>query len=254
MSRTSHVTDELELYALGALPPADAARVAAHVAECPACGEQARALEDVALALPGTLPEREVPARLRSRILASARADLSPARARRGTARVAWLRPLAGGRIVAAGLALAIVLLVGVDVRVGQDLATMSAERAEYAAILEKVSHGGKTWYMAGLDRWAGSGGTLIAPAKGDLKPFVVFHDLRGIDSGAVYTIWLVDEAGHWARAANFVPDGESVQAVDLDTPIEGYTQCALTIETAREGGRRGPLVMQSRIAAPRTP
>ena len=58
----THVTDDLELYALGALAEPDRARVAAHLAQCPACHEQSRLLEEVAIALPGTLPEMEVPA------------------------------------------------------------------------------------------------------------------------------------------------------------------------------------------------
>ena len=253
---TQHVTDDLELYALGALPAADAARVAAHLGSCPACRAQAAALEDVALALPDTLPERDLPAALRARILTTARGDLETARAARdsawtarGTAWTAWLRPLAGGRLIAAGLALAVVVLAIVDVRAQADLARVNAERAQYAAVLEKVSHGGDTWYMAGLDRWAGSGGTLVAPGKPDLKPFVVFHDLHPIDAGTVYALWLVDDQGYWTRAASFVPNGEIMQTVDLDASTKGYTQCALTIETAREGKRSGPLVMQSRIA-----
>ncbi len=247
----THVGDDLELYALGALPPAEMARVAAHLTECPVCREQARPLEEVALALPDTLPEREEPQRLRERILATARADVAPATPATapGTAWTAWMRPLRGPRLVAAALAVLVVALAVADVRLQQQLGAVQSERAEYAAVLEKVSHGGRTWYMAGLDQWAGSGGTLVAPGKPDRKPFVVFHDLRALAGGSVYALWLVDDTGHWVRAANFVPDGEPVQAVDLDVPVEGYAQCALTVETAREGKRAGPLVMQSRIA-----
>ena len=64
-----HVTDELELYSLGALAPGDAARVTAHLSECPACREQARAIDEVVQELPETLPGREAPGRLRDRIL-----------------------------------------------------------------------------------------------------------------------------------------------------------------------------------------
>jgi len=49
-------------------------------------------------------------------------------------------------------------------------------------------------------------------------------------------------------RAANFMPNGEVAQTVTLDTPVQGFAQCALTIELQREGKRAGPLVMQSRI------
>ena len=75
MTEMVHVTDELELFALDALSAPERARVAAHLAECPACREQARLLEEVAIALPNTLPQRDLPAALRGRVLASARAD-----------------------------------------------------------------------------------------------------------------------------------------------------------------------------------
>jgi Anti-sigma-K factor rskA/Putative zinc-finger len=245
----SHVTDDLELFALDALAPADRARVAAHLGECAACREQARLLEEVAVALPNTLPEPVVPERLRARILTSARADLVPTfapRAVRGTSWAAWLRP---SRLALAGLAAAVLMLGAADVALLRDRDAALAERDEYADVALRASHGGQNWYMAGLDRWAGSGGTLYAPGKPDAAAFVVFHDLRALDGSSVYALWLVDANGHWVRAANFTPNGEAAQAVILDAPVGGSTQCAVTIEAQREGKRSGPLVMQSLIA-----
>jgi len=246
MSGTPHVTDDLELYALDALPAADRARVAAHLGECPACREQARALEEVAISLPNTLPQRTVPAQLRARILASAGAQLAAPARRREAAWAAWLRP---GRIAIAGLATAVLLLGAADVLAMRQLNDVTAERDQYADVALRASHGGQNWYMAGLDKWAGSGGTLYAPGKPDAAAFVVFHDLRALDASSVYTLWLVDADGHWVRAANFTPNSEVTQAVILDAPVTGFTQCALTVETQREGKRSGPVVMQSRIA-----
>jgi hypothetical protein len=253
MSEMTHVTDELELFALDALPAADRARVAAHLLDCPACREQARLLDEVALALPGTLPQPDVPARLRARILASAGAEIAAPTARRGTAWASWLSP---GRLALAALALAVVALGAVDLAMVRslstaqsDLAAARADRDRYGDTLVKVSHGGQSWYMAGRDQWAGSGGTLYAPRGPDTAAFVVFHDLRPVSAGAVYTLWLVDPDGHWLRAANFAPTGDVTQAVTLDTPVQGFAQCALTVEMQREGKRSGPLVMQSRIS-----
>ena len=243
----THVVDDLELYALDALPAAERGRVSAHLGVCAACREQARALEDVAIALPETLPVTDVPAGLRARILGTARADLVPA-PRRGTAWTSWLSP---SRLAIAGLSAAVLVLGAVDIATMQQRDAARAERDEYSDVALRVSHGGKSWYMAGLDRWAGSGGTLYAPAKADSAAFVVFHDLRPIETGTVYALWLVDPDGRWVRAANFVPNGETAQAVILDAPVDGFTQCALTVETTREGRRAGPLVMQSRIAPP---
>ena len=240
-----HVVDELELYALGALPVADRDRVAAHLAVCPACREQSRVLEEVAIALPNTLPLADAPARLRARVLMTARTDRAPA-PRRENAWTSWLRP---SRAAVAALATLVLILGAVEAYTLAELRAAQAERDDYSASLVLVSHGGQSWYMAGRDQWAGSGGTLISPGKPDAAAFVVFHDLRAVTQGAVYTLWLVDVDGHWVRAANFTPNGESAQTVTLDAPVAGFTQCALTVELQREGKRAGPLVMQSRIA-----
>ncbi len=242
----THVVDDLELYALDALPAPGRARVAAHLAECPACREQARLLEEVAIALPDTLPQQEVPARLRARILASAGADVASPRRRHGTAWTAWLNPT---RLAVAGLAAAVVILGTIDLATVRQRDAALAQRDQYADVAIRASHGGRNWYMAGVDRWAGSGGTLYSPSKPDASAYVVFHDLRPLDAGTVYALWLVDDAGHWLRAGNFTPNGDAAQAVILDEPTEGYTQCAVTVETTSEGRRAGPIVMQSRIA-----
>lgn len=244
MNPLTHVTDDLELYALDALPSADRARVDAHLAGCPVCREQARALEEVAIALPGTLPERDVPARVRDRILTSARVPLASPAVRRS-----W--SITRGRLVIAGLAAAVIVLGATNVLTVRQLNDVAAERDQYGDVVQRVSHGGKSWYMSGRDQWTGSGGTLYSPRSPDAAAFVVFHDLRPVTTGAVYTLWLVDQDGHWTRAANFAPNGEVAQAVILDTSIEGFMQCAVTVELQREGKRAGPLVMQSRLGSP---
>jgi hypothetical protein len=148
-------------------------------------------------------------------------------------------------------LAAAVVLLLAIDLNSLRELQTAEAERAQVARTAERIAYGGRNWYMVGLDQWKGSGGTLFAPTKADLSPFVVFHDLRPLSSGAVYAIWLVDADGHWTRGANFRPDGRSVQSVDLAVPVDAFAQCAVTLEMSTEGKRAGPVVMQSRIAPP---
>lgn len=242
----THVLDDLELYALDALPATERTRVAEHLAECPACREQARLLEEVAIALPETLPPMDVPARLRARILTSAGADLAAPKVRRGTAWTAWFTPT---RFAIAGLAAAVLVLGVVDLSLARQRDAVAAQRDQYGDVLSRAAHGGKSWYMAGVDQWSGSGGTLYGPAKADTSAYVVFHDLHPLQTGTVYALWLIDNDGHWLRAANFTPDGEHTQAVVLDEGLAGYTQCALTVEASTEGRRAGPIVMQSRFA-----
>jgi len=247
-----HVTDELELYALGALAPGDSARVAAHLSECPACREQARAIDEVVQELPETLPDRDAPGVLRERILATAKADLSAERApQRGTAWAArLLRPglvLAATMWIAVGAAAA----VNENLALSNQLKVVAAERASYESIVEGIRQGGRWWYMAGKDEWTGSGGTLIAPRVEGRPPFVVFHDLKPLPQTQMYTIWLVSADNTWVRGANFTPDGKDVQAVDVSAAIAGFDRCAVTIEDSAWGRRAGPVVMESRIVPP---
>jgi len=250
-----HVTDELELYALGALAPIDSARVAAHLAECPACREQARAIDEVVQELPETLPDRDAPGVLRQRILATAKADLATDRApQRGTAWVArLLRP---GLAVAAAMwiAVGVAAAVNENLALSNQLKVVAAERASYESIVEGIRQGGRWWYMAGKDEGTGSGGTLIAPRVEGRPPFVVFHDLKPLPQTQMYTIWLVSADNTWVRGANFTPDGKDVQAVDISAAIAGFDRCAVTIEDSGWGRRAGPVVMESRIVAPTTP
>jgi hypothetical protein len=248
---TEHVTDDLELYAVGALRPREADRVAAHLAECPVCREQLAEIATAVNALPDMVLLREPPAGLKERILTAAAADLPAGSAVPLRRETAWtFRPTRGWLGIGA-LGAAALLFLALDLNSLRELRAAESERAEYALIASKVSHGGTNWYMVGLDQWQGSGGTLFAPGKPDLSPFVVFHDLRPLSGGAMYTVWLVDADGHWVRGANFAPDGHAIQSVDLTVPVDSFAQCAVTIEMQTEGKRSGPLVMQSRIAPP---
>ena len=251
---TEHSSDDLELYAVGALRPGEADRVTAHLATCPACREELNEVASVVNALPEMVPLREPPAGLRERILSAAAADAVAGRSTAsaiGARETAWsIRPTRDWLPVGV-LAVVAVLLLALDLNSLNELRAAENERAEYALIAEKVSHGGRNWYMVGLDQWKGSGGTLFAPGKPDLAPFVLFHDLRPLAGGAMYTVWLVDTDGHWVRGANFAPTGDPIQNVELTVPVDNFAQCAVTIEMQGSGRRSGPLVMQSRIAPP---
>ncbi|HEY8808173.1 MAG TPA: anti-sigma factor [Candidatus Limnocylindria bacterium] len=247
-----HVTDDLELYAVGALRPGEADRVTVHLAACPACREELAEIATVVSALPDMVLLREPPADLKERILSAAAADAGAGRSavppRRETA---WTFRPTRSLLVIGALAGAALLFLALDLNSLRELRAAETERAEYALLAAKVSHGGRNWYMAGLDQWKGSGGTLFAPGAPDVSPFVVFHDLRPLTGGALYAVWLVDADGHWVRGATFTPDGQTIQSVDLTVPVDSFAQCAVTIEMSGEGKRSGPLVMQSRIAPP---
>ena len=242
----THVIEELELYVLGVLPPATRAEVETHLVACAECRAEAIALTEVISAIHDSLPERELPLALRGRILASA--TVPAAR----PAPVTWLRParawLPAAAVAAAAIVLA-VLSVGLVQQLDAARAELAAAQARSAttqAIAERVSHGGRNWYMTGVERWQGAGGLLFVPQNA--PAYVVFHDLPAVPSGYTYTIWLVDEDGRWIRGSSFAPTDSAVRMVDVGIPVEGFDRCAVTLETQSSGKRAGPIVMQSRM------
>lgn len=236
----SHVLDDLELYATGALPEDRSRAIASHLDACPECRAAAAEVAEVVSVLPDAVPPRDPPPTLRGRILAAAREDL--AREPRRPI-IELVRPRLGALAIAATIA----LLVGVDANA---MIRLQDTQAQLAAVAERASHADRSWYMAGLEQWRGSGGSLIVQSN-DRSPFVLFHDLRGLPQGQMYAVWLISPEGRWVRARTFDTDGNKYQLVDVGLELAGFDRCAVTVESSASGKRAGPIVMQSRIAPP---
>lgn len=239
----SHVLDELELHAVGALPRERADAVARHLELCPDCRAAAEEVAEVVALLADAVPPMDPPAALRERILAAARADIARVP---HPSFLEWLRPRLGTLAMAA----AIVVLVGVDANATIRLQDMQAGYARYADDLRRASRGDRSWYMAGVEQWQGMGGSLVIPST-DRRPFVLFHDLRTLPKEQVYAVWLIAPDGRWVRGTSFRPDGQEFQLVEVGMALTGYERCAVTVEGSVSGKRQGPIVMQSRIAPP---
>jgi hypothetical protein len=246
-----HVQDELEAYALGALDRADAERIAQHLVACASCRNDAAALAEVVGTLPETVTPRDPTPALRDRILAAARSDAprsAPAPSRRWS--FGAVRP---SRVAFAGLFAAVIVLGAADIEAYQRTVAITAQRDELYGLAETMRQGGREWYMAGKDAFAGAGGTLYDPRAEGKQPFVLFHDLPSIATGKVLTVWLVSPDSTWARAATFRPNGQDIQAVRINMEVSGFDRCAVTLEDSSWGPRYGAVVMESRIAPPPT-
>lgn len=242
-----HVLDDLEAYALGALDRADAERVAEHLTSCASCRADAASLAEVVGTLPETVTPRDPRPALRDRILVAARSDTRgpvPAPAPRWS--FGAVRP---SRVAFAGLFAAVVVLGAADIDAYQRTTAITAQRDQLYGLIESMRQGGREWYMAGKDSFAGAGGTLYDPRADGKQPFVLFHDLPSIAPGKVLTIWLVSPDSTWARAATFHPNGQDIQAVWINMEVSGFDRCAVTLEDSSWGPRYGAVVMESRIA-----
>jgi hypothetical protein len=246
---TEHVLDDLDAYALGALDRAEAERVAQHLSTCASCRNEAAALAEVVGALPDTVPLREPRPALRDRLLVAAKTDVrSPAG---GAAARRWsLGAVRPWRLAIAAVGAVVIVLGAADVDAYRRLVAVTAERDEYNRTIESIREGARTWYMAGLDSFSGSGGTLYDPRATGKQPFVLFHDLPAIAEGKVLTIWLVSPDSTWARAATFRPSGQDIQVIEINSEVAGFDRCAVTLDDA-PWGKHGTVVMESRIAPP---
>ena len=245
-----HVIDELEAFALGALDAADAERVAQHLGSCVSCRDDAASLAEVVGTLPETVTPRDPKPQLRDRILAAARADTrapTPAPSRRPWSFGA-VRP---SRVAFAGLLASVIVLGAADIEAYQRTTAITAQRDQLYGLIETMRQGGREWYMAGKDSFAGAGATLYDPRADGKQPFVLFHDLPSIATGKVLTVWLVSPDSTWARAATFQPNGQDIQAVGINMEVSGFDRCAVTLEDSSWGPRYGAVVMESRIAPP---
>jgi hypothetical protein len=244
-----HVLDELEAYALGALDRGDAERIAQHLGVCASCRSEAASLAEVVGTLPETVTPRVPRPGLRDRILAAARSDAprpAPAPARRWSFGAVRL-----SRVAFAGLCASVIVLAAADFDAYQRTTAITAQRDELHSLIESLRQGGREWYMAGKDAFAGAGGTLYDPRADGKQPFVLFHDLPSIAPGKVLTVWLVSPDSTWARAATFQPNGKDIQAVRINMEVSGFERCAVTLENSSWGPRYGAVVMESRIAPP---
>ncbi|MGH2378814.1 MAG: anti-sigma factor domain-containing protein [Candidatus Limnocylindria bacterium] len=239
----SHVLDDLELHATGALPPDLSAGVAAHLERCAECRVAAAEIAEIVGLLADAVPPREPPADLRQRILVAARAEVAPT-PRRSFADLFRAR-LTG---LAMPAAIGLVLLLGANT--AMRIQESQGQLALYEAQLARISHADRSWYMAGVEPWTGTGGTLVVQSN-DSRPFVLFHDLRPLPEGQLYTVWLIEPDGGWTRGTSFGADGNKYQLVDVGHELAGFEQCAVTVEASETGKRQGPIVMQSRIAPP---
>jgi hypothetical protein len=243
-----HVLDDLEAYALGALDRADAERVAQHLSTCASCRLEASSLAEVVGTLPDTVTLRDPRPELRARLVEAARSDARqpvPAAASRR-----WFGAVRPWRVAIAAIAAGVIVVGAADVDAYRRLVAVTAERDQYNRTIESLREGARTWYMAGLDSFSGSGGTLYDPRATGKQPFVLFHDLPPISAEKVLTVWLVSPGGTWARAATFRPSGQDVQIVEISSEVAGFDRCAVTLDDS-PWGKHGIVVMESRIAPP---
>ncbi len=215
----SHVEDELDLYALGALDPAVHAQIAAHIDVCTLCQLALSERQKIVEALAWTAPQYDPPADLRDRLLrriqgqatqqapaadaaraterAQAIAALPPTipASARGPRPQLWLRGLA-----AASLALA-VAFGGLSWRLSQELTSSRAAAAQQQQVIATLQANGSRLVRL-TDTTAATGSNvrlLLDPSRP--QAFLMASDLAALPAGRAYELWLIkDQAANCRR------------------------------------------------------
>ena len=216
-----HVTDLLGAYALHALDPQEEAVVDAHLAECPACRQEADDLSEVVPALAILAWRREsAPEGLRDRILERAAARPPPGMLSR---RRRWPKLAA---LAAAALVVAIFATVGVLRRGGSS----GIPQGRTFALQTTVP-----------------GADIRLVLADDGHAYVVASRLPDAPTDQGYqTWWIVNST---PRPAGPLPGSIPQSVHDLGLPARGAQAFAITVETGAPATPAGPPIAHADVS-----
>lgn len=199
--------EELAAYALGALPPEEAAAVVAHLTGCPVCRETVARYRETATALAYAVPLRPPPPRLKARLMARVR------RPQRGNWQ--WL-----------GMGAALVV------------ATLLLTLAAPVIFATRPSVAPRVIPLQGAEAAPDAEGYLILE---DGQGLLVTKGLAVPPEGQVYQVWFVDPAERRVSGGTFrtLPRPYGVYTVTVPSNFPLYVRIGVTIEP--EGGSPRP-------------
>jgi anti-sigma factor RsiW len=250
-----HCEDASDLaasFVLGALEPAEADAVRAHLAGCPEAHAEFAELGSVVPALFETVDVVAPPSALRDRILAAAAADAPasgqvphqgprpdisvppasiPARSPGGLG--IFRRPIWAA--VALAAALAVVALGAWNLQLRDQIDGLTAYRDGVAALLDQASQPGAQ--LAVLSNGAAPGPNgLAVVAKGGIAVSLVMRDLAPTSGTEVYEAWLIAGENAPVPIGSFTVNATGIAAFTANAVAPGDLP-SLTVALTREPG-----------------
>lgn len=238
--------DDVAVYALGALPAADAARVRRHIANCSQCAQEYANLKSTA-ALVGLSAETPGDAAncpstlLKPRIMAKVRASQKIARP----------APVVAGRtptwpaylVAAACIVIAIissvwnVALTGQLKQAQQELARSTQRSDSLARALADERTTLSDLMGSDVKRYVASTGEVVTRGS---RAYIAMHDLPQPPHGKVYQAWTQPKGStKMAPSLTFLPDAHGVAIVAL--PPDARSTVAVAVSVEPEGGSKQP-------------
>lgn len=250
MAHSDDMLDLVAVYALGTLPPADAARVRAHIKQCPECAAEYDALRPAVNALAQsaeacndpatgtTFPSELIKARVMKTVRGEALQEAIPLREKRMRA-IVWPAYV----VAAASVALSIWaasenFLTGAKLTSAQEqVAQLSAQvkAADSQAAGEKITIA--DLMNSDSQRFAVSNGEVVR--HGD-RIYIAMHSMPMPPKGHVYQAWMLHKgAKEMTPGATFMPQTGGVAVISL--PARASAMAAVAVSVEPEGGSKAP-------------
>jgi anti-sigma-K factor RskA len=240
--------DDVAVYALGALPPAQAQQVRDHLQTCEACRNEYAALAPAVAAIAASAPAPEPSALLKGRVMRAVRATLpapAPAAAPAPASSPARTNLSAWGPYLVAAACFALAVSLGL---INLSLINQLKASKEYALQLE---HQSKVVAHEALDDERVLADLTNASAKrynvangqivriGD-RIYLAMHDMPALPHGRVYQAWTLPKgAKEMVPSPTFVPDSHGAALLAL--PVRAAATAAVAISIEPEGGSKEP-------------
>ncbi len=219
-------------YAVDALDPDERAEFETHLADCPECAEEVRAL----LATAARLASAEAvvpPPALRTSVLAA----VSGAEQERPVAEVVPLdRDRRRARVLAVAAAVLAVLAVGLGVLLVQARSDRSALAARQQQLTELIAAADARTHSGEV---AGGGRAAVVVSDSRQQAAFVGAGLAAPSSGHVYELWFIGSDGKAVPAGTFDPGRGGNAAVLMQGDPAGAAVVGVTVEP--DGGSAQP-------------
>ncbi len=244
------VLDDVAVYALGALPPADARRVREHLSSCEACAQEyarlrpAAALIGLSAETPGDDARNCPSTLLKPRIMAQVRSGKPRSDGRSAAASPAKRVPTWPAYLVAAAcVAIAIissmwnVALTGQLKQTQSELARASQRSSSLAGALADERSTISDLLGSDAKRYVQNNGEVVTRGS---RAYIAMHDLPQPPRGRVYQAWTLPKGTtKMVPSLTFVPDAHGVAVIAL--PPDARTTAAVAVSVEPEGGSKQP-------------
>lgn len=243
MTLHQEFANDLALYALGGLQPADAAALEEHLAECADCRRELQRLRgDSALLAMSVSPETP-PARARQRLINAVAAESRATRAPQAWTRVMWLPSLALVAVV-----LIAVILWRQDTSLRRQLANVQENYSRLQEELRSANEVLATLTDPAAARFTLSGVNIPPRPQGKAiyvrnRGSLIFlaSNMPALPPQKAYELWLIPVSGAPIPAGIFRPDAGG-SATLINPPLRGNAEAktfAITVEP--ESGSAAP-------------